>query len=35
MNQSTPQTLRAELKFLADLSAPLVYLPSKGGGDQT
>ncbi len=35
MTQSTPQTLRAELKFLADLNAPLVYLPSKGGGDQT
>jgi len=28
-------TVRAELKFLADLSQPLVYVPSKGGGDQT
>lgn len=27
--------LTADLKFLADRSAPLVYLPSKGGGDQT
>jgi len=27
--------LRAKLKFLADLSAPLVYVPSKGGGDKT
>jgi hypothetical protein len=28
-------TACAELKFLADLSKPLVYVPSKGGGDQT
>lgn len=28
-------SFRGGLKFLADLSAPLVYLPSKGGGDQT
>lgn len=35
MNQPTQAPLRAELKFLADLSAPLVYVPSKGGGDQT
>lgn len=27
--------LRAQLKFLADRSAPLVYVPSKGGGDRT
>jgi hypothetical protein len=26
---------KAQLKFLADRSAPLVYVPSKGGGDQT
>lgn len=26
---------RANLKFLADLSEPLVYIPSKGGGDET
>ena len=25
----------ASLKFLADLDAPLVYIPSKGGGDET
>lgn len=31
--QETPAS--AELKFLADLSRPLVYVPSKGGGDQT
>ena len=35
MKQSTQPALRAELKFLADLSKPLVYVPSKGGGDQT
>lgn len=28
-------TFKAELKFLADLSKPLVYIPSKGGGDET
>ena len=27
--------LRAKLKFLADRSAPRVYVPSSGGGDQT
>lgn len=27
--------LRTELKFLADTSAPLVYVPSRGGGDKT
>lgn len=32
----TPAASRtASLKFLADLSAPLLYLASKGGGDQT
>ena len=30
---ATPIT--ASLKFLADLDAPLVYIPSKGGGDET
>jgi len=35
MNHSAQAPLRAELKFLADLSAPLVYVPSKGGGDRT
>ena len=35
MKRSTQPALRAELKFLADLSKPLVYVPSKGGGDQT
>jgi len=27
--------MKGKLKFLADLTAPLVYVPSKGGGDQT
>lgn len=27
--------VRAQLKFLADKDSPLLYLPSKGGGDQT
>jgi len=35
MNQSGQKPLMGELKFLADLSAPLVYVPSKGGGDRT
>ena len=35
LNSSEHQPLRTKLKFLADLSAPLVYVPSKGGGDQT
>jgi len=26
---------KANLKFLANLDAPLVYIPSKGGGDET
>jgi len=29
------ETTRAELTVLADLSRPLVYGPSRGGGDQT
>ncbi|WP_376692379.1 CmcJ/NvfI family oxidoreductase [Wenzhouxiangella sp. EGI_FJ10409] len=35
MNEAPQTSFRAELKFLADLSQPLVYVPSKGGGDQT
>lgn len=35
MIQPVQEKFRAELKFLADLSAPLVYVPSKGGGDET
>ena len=27
--------ITTELKFLADLDKPLVYVPSKGGGDTT
>lgn len=29
------EALQGELKFLADLTEPLVYVPSRGGGDQT
>jgi hypothetical protein len=29
------EPLRANLKFLANIDGPLVYIPSKGGGDQT
>lgn len=29
------ESIRAELKFLANLDGPLVYIPSKGGGDST
>ena len=35
MPETREVTTCAELKFLADLSQPLVYVPSKGGGDQT
>ncbi len=28
-------SIKANLKFLANLDEPLVYVPSKGGGDQT
>lgn len=35
MNESVRKPLKAALKFLADLSEPLVYVPSKGGGDET
>lgn len=35
MKHATQDPLRAQLKFLADVSAPLVYVPSKGGGDRT
>ncbi len=27
--------IKASLKFLANVDEPLVYIPSKGGGDQT
>ncbi len=33
MMQATP--IKANLKFLANLDAPLVYIASRGGGDQT
>jgi len=29
------EPVNAELKFLANLDEPLVYIPSKGGGDET
>lgn len=29
------EPLQADLKFLANLDEPLVYVPSKGGGDET
>lgn len=32
---STADTISAELKFLANMDEPLVYIPSKGGGDAT
>lgn len=35
MSHASQGTVRAKLKFLADADAPLVYVPSKGGGDQT
>ena len=35
MNERNGGGRTATLKFLADLSAPLVYVPSIGGGDQT
>lgn len=35
MQPLAQQPLKAKLKFLADLSAPLVYVPSMGGGDRT
>jgi len=30
-----PDNITVELKFLADLDQPLVYIPSEGGGDET
>ena len=30
-----PDPIKANLKFLANLDEPLVYIPSKGGGDET
>ncbi len=35
MNPSAQESFKAKLKFLADISATPVYLPSKGGGDRT
>ncbi|WP_439101531.1 CmcJ/NvfI family oxidoreductase [Congregibacter sp.] len=35
MTEAIRGSFTGKLKFLADLSAPLVYVPSKGGGDQT
>lgn len=35
MSHASQGPVRAKLKFLADADAPLVYVPSKGGGDQT
>jgi len=29
------EPVKVELKFLANLDAPLVYIPSRGGGDET
>lgn len=29
------EPIRANLKFLANIDGPLIYIPSKGGGDQT
>ena len=30
-----PDAIKANLKFLTNLDEPLVYIPSKGGGDET
>jgi hypothetical protein len=35
VNGAAVRTITAELKFLANLDEPLVYVPSKGGGDRT
>ena len=35
MPETRDEVTRAELKFLADRSRPLVYVASRGGGDQT
>ncbi len=35
MSSASSEQRHVTLKFLADLSEPLVYVPSKGGGDQT
>jgi hypothetical protein len=35
LTEARTVTVSAELKFLADLSQPLVYVPSKGGGELT
>jgi len=34
-NPLQAEPIKANLKFLANLDEPLVYIPSKGGGDQT
>ena len=35
MSRTAHSPVTGSLKFLADLESPLVYVPSKGGGDQT
>ena len=35
VNAMQAETIRTDLKFLADLDEPLVYIPSKGGSDAT
>jgi len=35
MSKAAQVPLRAALKFLADRSEPVVYVPSRGGGDRT
>ena len=35
MSHTAHGPVTGSLKFLADLESPLVYVPSKGGGDQT
>lgn len=35
MSRTEHGPVTGSLKFLADLKSPLVYVPSKGGGDQT
>ena len=34
-SKMTSAPIKAKLKFLANLDEPLVYIPSKGGGDTT
>ena len=35
VTQMRAEPIKANLKFLANLDEPLVYIPSKGGGDET